>query len=51
MLNQRKNNYLCAHVILSEAKDLKKKAEIAGLNCKSEHEIEEARVRLLGKKG
>ena len=26
-------------------------AEIAGLNCKTEQEIEEARVRLLGKKG
>ena len=26
-------------------------AEIAGLSCKTEQEIEEARVRLLGKKG
>ena len=26
-------------------------AEIAGLTCKTEQEIEQARVRLLGKKG
>ena len=26
-------------------------AEVAGLSCKTEQEIEEARVRLLGKKG
>ena len=26
-------------------------AEIAGLTCKTEQEVEEARVRLLGKKG